>query len=342
MTITTTSGPQPRTSQPRTSQPRTSHGETGLFSLAELDASTVHRLVRRSCELYADISAHDRPLRDLTVGVLFTKTSTRTRTAFTVGTTRLGGTVVTYGPGDLQTNTGESLHDTGRVLGLMLDALVARTSGPVAELRELSRAGGLPVVNAMAAEEHPTQGLCDLATMLRHLGALKGLRLLYVGEGNNTAVALAHALVHVAGATVSFVTPPGFGLPAGVLDSARSAAAHTGSSLMEFHSMSELPEQVDIVYTTRWQTTGTAKSDAAWRETFRPFHIDATIMHRWPTAWFMHDLPAQRGEEVSSDVLDGPRSIAWTQARMKLTSAMAVLEWIADPTSECRGREEPR
>lgn len=299
----------------------------GIFSLGDLSQQTVHRLVDRSAGFYTDPDAHDQPLKRATVGILFTRTSTRTRTAFTAGTIALGGAPVAYGPHDLQTNTGESLTDTARILGAMLTVLVARTAGPLASLRDISSCGGLPVINAMAEEEHPTQGLCDLAAIRLALGAVDGAHLLYVGEGNNTATALAQGLAHYRGCTATFLTPPGYGLPAGVLEQAAKRGAENGTSLAEAHTLTELPSRADIVYTTRWQTTGTAKADPAWRETFRPFYVDSGLMARWPDAWFMHDLPAHRGEEVSGEVLDGPRSIAWAQARMKLSSAMAVLEW---------------
>lgn len=306
----------------------------GIFSLGNLRWETLNRIVDRSCELYADIREHDQPLRDKTVGMLFTKTSTRTRTAFTAGTISLGGTPIAFGPNDLQTNTGESLIDTGRVLGLMLDILVARTSGPLAELRDISRYGGMPLINAMANEEHPTQGICDLATIKMALGSVDGARLLYIGEGNNTATALAQGLSHYSGCEITFATPPGYGVPPGVLAEAVARGSTAGTTVAETHSMSELPARADFVYTTRWQTTGTSKADATWREAFRPFYVDAQLMRRWPDCWFMHDLPAHRGEEVSGDVLDGSRSIVWSQARMKLTSAMAILEWAAQPGPE--------
>ncbi|MEU2059155.1 ornithine carbamoyltransferase [Streptomyces sp. NPDC013455] len=300
--------------------------ERGLFSLAELEPAHLHHLVARSVQLFRDRGAHDRPLRDRVVGVLFTRTSTRTRTAFHSATVRLGGTPIAYGPGDLQLNTGESVPDTGRVFGAMLDLLVARTAGPLAELRELSRAGGLPVVNAMAAEEHPTQGVCDLAVLLLAFGDLSGIRVLYTGEGNNTATALAHGLATVPGAHVTFATPPGYGLPADALAAARKSAAGGGARIEEIHDLADAPAEVDVVYTTRWQTTGTSKPDPSWREVFRPFHVDGALLARWPRALFLHDLPAHRGDEVAGEVLDGPRSLAWTQAAMKLPSAMAVLE----------------
>ncbi|RDG35640.1 ornithine carbamoyltransferase [Streptomyces corynorhini] len=307
--------------------------DRGLFSLSELKPDELSKLVERSVALFRDRDAHSFPLRDRVAGVLFTRTSTRTRTAFQTGVVRLGGTPIAYGPHDLQLNTGESVGDTARVLGSMLDLLVARTSGPLDELRALSTEGGLPVINAMAAQEHPTQGVCDLATLALAHGDLGGIRVMYIGEGNNTAVALAYGIATVPGARCDFVTPPGYGLPDGVLDTARGIAGTAGAELTETHDVADAPEQLDVVYTTRWQTTGTSKADPAWRETFRPFHVDAVLMRRWPQASFLHDLPAHRGDEVTGEVLDGPRSLAWTQAKMKLSSAMAVLEAAADLTT---------
>ncbi|MER0481224.1 ornithine carbamoyltransferase [Streptomyces sp. Edi2] len=303
--------------------------EQGVFSLGELSRSEVRQLVRRSADFYRDIGAHRSPLSGRVAGILFTKTSTRTRTAFTTAAIRLGASPVTFGPHDLQTNTGESITDTGRILGSMLDLLVARTAGPLDELRELSRHGGIPVVNAMAAEEHPTQGICDLATISMCRGGVDGARIVYLGEGNNTATALAQGIAHFSGCQVTFATPEGYGLPAAALESAAKRAAELGTTLTQVHSTRELPHEADFVYTTRWQTTGTAKPDADWREKFLPFYVDDALMDRWPQARFLHDLPAHRGEEVAGSVLDGDRSVAWGQARMKLTSAMSTLEWLA-------------
>ncbi|MEV4432709.1 ornithine carbamoyltransferase [Streptomyces sp. NPDC049555] len=307
--------------------------ERGLFSLAELPAPVLTGLTTRSVALFHDARAHDRPLADRVAGVLFTRTSTRTRTAFTVATVRLGGTPIAYGPDDLQLNTGESVADTGRVLGSMLDVLVARTAGPLQELRLLSRRGRIPVVNAMAAEEHPSQGVCDLATLALTFGDLTGICVVYVGEGNNTAAALAHALATVPGADLTLVTPPGYGLDADTLRTAARRARAAGAAVRQIHDLAGAPGEADVLYTTRWRTTGTTKPDPDWREAFRPFHVDEALLDRWPRAFFMHDLPAHRGEEVAGRVLDGPRSLAWTQAAMKLSSAMAILEWTAVGTA---------
>ncbi|MET8686892.1 ornithine carbamoyltransferase [Streptomyces sp. NPDC004732] len=318
--------------------------ETGLFSLADLPVATVTRLAERTVALHHDAAAHARPLAGAAVGVLFARPSTRTRTAFTVAAVRLGASPVAYGPGDLQPSTGESVEDTGRSLGSMLDGLVARPAGPLDDLRRLSRHGHLPVVNAMTPEEHPSQGLCDLATLRLTLGNLDGLRLLYVGEGNATATALALALSGIPGCEATFACPPGYGLPDTLRATAGKRAARTGATLTHRDSARSLPTGVDVVYTTRWQTTGGSRPDAAWRERFRPFHVDEEFMTRRPGALFLHDLPAHRGEEVSGAVLDGPRSVAWTQSSMKLSGAMAVLEWALgarDPDGQASGASAP-
>lgn len=239
----------------------------------------------------------------------------------------MGAQIVTFGPADLQLNTGETIEDTGQVLSRMIDALVMRTAGDPAELIAIAQQQRMAVINAMTADEHPTQALADLATMAGHFGAVEGLRVLYVGEGNNTAVALALALARFHGAALDLRTPLGYGLDAAKLARAQDFAEHRGGRVHERHDMDELPSEVDVVYTTRWQTTGTTKSDPNWRQSFQPFAVSTALMERYPSAVFMHDLPAHRGEEVDAAVLDGPDSLAFGQAENKLHSAMAVLEW---------------
>lgn len=299
-----------------------------LLTLDDLDASQLAALVERSVELYRDRKDHRRPLAGLAAGMMFLQTSTRTRTAFSTAAIRLGAGIVSFGPNDLQTNTGESLEDTGRIFASMLDLLVIRTKGPTADLETLG-GGALPVVNAMSADEHPTQGLNDIAALRFHLGDLTGLRLLYVGEGNNTAVALARGLCRLPGCRAVFWTPPGYGLPEALVSGCHERARRTGGGVTQISEPDGLPADADVVYTTRWQTTGTSKDDPRWRETFRPFYVDEVLLRRWPEALVMHDLPAHRGEEISAEALEGKRSIAWMQAAMKMTSAMAVLEWAA-------------
>jgi ornithine carbamoyltransferase len=234
--------------------------------------------------------------------------------------------LISYGPDDLQENTGETVEDTAAVLSRMLDVLVARTSGSEAELRAFAGQCRMAVVNAMSAVEHPTQALADLTSLAQHFGRIDGLRILYLGEGNNTASALALALSRYQETTLWLRTPPGYGLDQHYLDRAAVYGKRSGARVEQRHDMVDLPA-ADVVYTTRWQTTGTVKPDPDWRRRFAPFQVNSAVLAGSPGAVFMHDLPAHRGEEVTADVLDGPSSIAFEQAENKYHSARAVLQW---------------
>ncbi|MFE4516519.1 ornithine carbamoyltransferase [Kitasatospora sp. NPDC056783] len=298
-----------------------------LISLEDLTDAELRSVVARGAEFSAGAGTADRPLAGAIAGIYFRKTSTRTRTAFSSGALRLGGQIIGYGPDDLQLNTGETTEDTGQVFSRMLDVLVARTAGETAELRGWADQERMSVVNAMSADEHPTQGLTDLTTLLRRFGRIEGLRVLYVGEGNNTAAALALGLMRYQGVELELRTPEGFGLAADIRDKALARAELSGARLTERHDMDGVPADQDAVYTSRWQTTGTSKADPLWREKFAPFQVTTGLWESSPKAAFLHDLPAHRGEEVTAEVLDGPASIAFDQAANKMYSAMAVLEW---------------
>jgi ornithine carbamoyltransferase len=306
-----------------------------LVSLADLSPDEMNYLVDRGVRL-RELRGVARTLEGKTVGIWFRKTSTRTRTSFTVGAQKLGAGVISYGPADLQTNTGETIEDTSRVLSGFLDLLVVRTAEDQREMEVLAGQDAMSVVNAMADLEHPSQALADLTTMKEHFGRLDGLRVLYLGEGNNSAAALALALAKVPGARLTLLTPPEYGVASSVMERARADAAVHGAVIEEHHDASRIPEEADVVYTTRWQTTGSSKAHEDWRDRFAPFAVTPEVMRRVSRAdggtVFMHDLPAVRGEEVEGEVLDGPQSIAFRQAENKLYSAMAVMEWcVAGP-----------
>jgi ornithine carbamoyltransferase len=180
----------------------------------------------------------------------------------------------------------------------------------------------------MSAAEHPTQALADLTTLTQRFGRVEGLRVLYVGEGNNTASALTLALSRYADTALYLRTPPDYGLEQRFLDRAAVNAKRGGAVVEERHDMADLPP-VDVVYTTRWQTTGTVKHTEDWREVFAPFQVNGAVMAATGAAVFLHDLPAHRGEEVTAEVLDGPASLAFGLAENKYHSARAVLEWCA-------------
>ncbi len=275
---------------------------------------------------------HRRPLEGKFVGIYFRGTSTRTRTAFTVGALRLGAQVINYGPNDLQLNTGETVLDTGRVLSGFLDVLVVRTNDALAEMKALAEQNQMSIINAMSQNEHPTQAIGDLVTIHEAFGHLEDVHVLYLGEGNNTTAALALAIAHIPGMRLTVVTPEGYGLPTSLLEKANKLAARSGAVIEQHHGINRLPTAVDVVYTTRWQTMGVPKADGEWRTKFAPYCVTPAVMARVSNpsrTIFLHDLPAIRGSEVLDEVLDGSQSLAFRQAQHKLTSAMAILEWCA-------------
>jgi len=307
-----------------------------MLSLAELGATELARLVDRSIEFAAshsnvgnELKSLPKPLENKIVGIYFRIPSTRTRSSFTAGAIRLGARTIAYGPTDLQLVTGETIEDTARVLSGYLDALVIRTNGSLAEMKALADQSEMAVINAMSENEHPTQAIADLATIKERFGRLAGIHVLYLGEGNNTATALALAVAQTPGMKVTFITPEGYGMPEPFLEEARLLAARHGAMIERHHSMDEPPRDVDAVYTTRWQTMGVSHANPNWREKFWPYSVTPELMAQVskPDTIFLHDLPAVRGEDVYAEVLDGPQSLAWRQARHKMFSAMAVLEW---------------
>lgn len=306
-----------------------------LLSVANLKSESLLSLIENAVCIAEGRWRDRRPLADRVVGIYFRKTSTRTRTSFTVGAMKLGAQIIAYGPNDLQVITGETMPDTARVLANYLDALVIRTNDSIEEMHQLASQDRMAIVNAMSENEHPTQSLADLTTLREHFGRLSGLHLLYIGDGNNSAAAISLAVARVPGMRLTLVTPEKYGLTASLLKEVQGTAADHGSEVEQHHDLCRLPRRVDAVYTTRWLTMGVQKkTDADWVNLFRPYTVTTEIMAEVSkqdgSTVFLHDLPAMRGYEVVDEVLDGPQSIAFRQAYHKMTSAMAVLDWCLD------------
>ncbi len=301
-----------------------------FLSVQPLSTDALLSIIERAAALAVGDSEPTPSLAGRVVGIYFRRASTRTRTSFSAGALRLGAQIVSFGPNDLQVTTGETLEDTGRVLAGYLDALVVRTNDSIAEMEALAAQGAMPVINAMSENEHPTQVIADLATLREAFGTLTGLHVLYLGEGNNTAAALALAMAKIPGTKLTVACPRGFGLPAEVTAAAFATAAAHGAELVLLDDAAQLPAGVDAVYTTRWETMGVSKPIPDWKPIFRPFAVDQALMARVSKpkgTVFLHDLPAVRGQEVTDEVLDGGQSLAFRQARFKMFGAMAVLEW---------------
>jgi ornithine carbamoyltransferase len=200
-----------------------------LLSLTDIQAVDMAYLIERTLQRKNGKLDGERPLEGKTVGIYFRKTSTRTRTAFTLGAHKLGASVIAYGPGDLQTNTGETLQDTAQVLSGYIDALVLRTAASLDEMKTLAAQEHMSIINAMSDKEHPTQALADMATLQEYFGRLDNLHMLYLGEGNSTAAALALAISRIPDMKLTLLTPDGYGLPGDIYQQAQVFANKCGA-----------------------------------------------------------------------------------------------------------------
>jgi len=288
--------------------------ELGAFELSKLlDLAAelkAERAVRRSSGSSRQ-TANGGDLAGRSIGLVFVKPSTRTRISFEVGVAELGATPIVLRGDELQLSRGESPGDTGRVLSRFLDAIAIR-SGSHEEVAELAAAAEVPVVNALTPLHHPCQALADLQTLRERRGDLHGLRLAYVGDGNNVARSLAIAC-ELAGVELTVAAPDGYQLEEGhgvrLTDDPRDAASGA-----------------DAIYTDVWVSMGDEAEAERRRADLTPYRIDADLLGAAAKdAVVMHCLPAHPGEEISADVLYGPRSAVWDQAENRLHAQKALL-----------------
>ena len=282
----------------------------------ELGAFELGKLLDRALELKAgrEQGAGGDVLAGRSIALVFEKPSTRTRISFEVGVAELGGTPLVLRGGELQLSRGESIADTARVLGRYLDAIVIR-SGSHEQVAELAGASDVPVVNALTPLHHPCQALADLLTLRERFGDLDGLRLAYVGDGNNMARSLAIA-GELAGVEVVVAAPSGYQLEEGhgakLTDDPRDAVAGA-----------------DAIYTDVWVSMGDEAEADRRRADLAPFRVDADLLTAAKdSAVVLHCLPAHPGEEITAEVLYGERSAVWDQAENRLHAQKALLEML--------------
>ena len=256
------------------------------------------------------------------LALVFEKPSLRTRLAFEVAMHRLGGRAVYLGPADVGVGTREPVRDMARVLSRMAHGIAVRTFGHET-VEEFAEWATVPVVNGLSEAEHPCQALADLLTLRERFGSLHGLRLAYVGEGNNVARALAIASV-LAGIEFRCASPEGYGLGAGDLALAREAGGP--GSATQTDDPREALRDASAVYTDVWASMGEEDQLASRLDAFAPYRLDAALLAAAPPdALVMHDLPAHRGEEITDDVMESPRSVVFEQAENRVHTQQAVL-----------------
>ena len=265
-----------------------------------------------------------QPLADRTVALLFEKPSLRTRVSFEVAVGELGGRSLYLSPQEVGLGTRESVADVARVLSGYVHAVVLRTFRHET-VEEFARHATIPVINGLTDLHHPCQGLADVFTIAERFGSLSGLRLAYVGDGNNVAHSLLQAAAK-AGVSLHLATPVGYEPDAAVVADAQIQAALRGASVTLSHDPEAAVAGAQVIYTDVWTSMGQENEATRRRMDFARFQVNSRLLElATPEAIVMHPLPAHRGEEITDDVLDGPHAAVFVQAENRLHVQKAIL-----------------
>jgi ornithine carbamoyltransferase len=292
-----------------------------LLSMTDLSADETLTLLQLAADLK---QGKIKPNCRKTLGLLFYKASTRTRVSFFAAMSQIGGQVIDLNVGAMQIGRGEPLADTARVLDRYLDVLAIRTFDR-ADVETFAKYAQMPIINALTDEEHPCQVLADLQTIQECFGQLAGLKLAYLGDGNN----MAHSLMlgcAIVGMDVAIASPANFTPDPQIVDRARSIAASQGTQVIVTRSPQEAVSQSQIVYTDVWASMGQETESDARMPVFQPYQVNQELLTLAdPSAIVLHCLPAHRGEEITDDVLEGSRSRVWDQAENRMHAQKALL-----------------
>ncbi len=292
-----------------------------LVSIGDLSAQEITELF--------DISARIKGKQmDIASGktlvLVFEKPSLRTRVTFTVAFSQLGGQVLYLAPADIGLGKRETVPDIARNLSRWIDAVSARTFAHKT-VQELAEYASVPVVNALTDAEHPCQALADFLTIHEHLGKTEGIKIAYFGDGNNVA----HSLMLTAaklGSHMVIAGPEGYGPKQEFVEAARAEATKTGASLTITHDPHEAAKDADVIYTDVWASMGQEDEAAQRKPLFAPFQVNANLLkHAKPNVLVEHCLPAHRGDEITSEVLDGANSVVLDEAENRLHIQKAIL-----------------
>jgi len=298
-----------------------------LLSVADLSRDEVERVFDLAVELKAEYRAARRhaspPLVGRTLAMLFQKPSLRTRVTFEAGMNQLGGQAI-YLTEDVVMGARESVRDVARNLERFVDAIVART-GPHEVVVELASQAAIPVINGLTLREHPCQALADIFTLRERFGSLAGRVLAFVGDGNNVYHSLA-LLGAMLGMEIRLAHPAEYDPNPRIVERAEALAAETGGRLVFGRDPRAVVRGADVVYTDAWTSMGQEAEAEARRDAFSGYTVDDQLLDlAGPEAVAMHCLPAHRGQEITSAVMDGPRSIIWDQSENRLHVQKALL-----------------
>lgn len=265
-----------------------------------------------------------KPLEGKALAMIFQKSSTRTRVSFDVGMYQLGGRPIFLSSSDLQMGRGEPISDTAKVLSRFVDGIMIRAieHDDVVELAEYS---DVPVISGLTNLEHPCQALADMLTIKEHLGEFKGKKLCFVGDGNNVCNSLL-LITAILGMDMSVACPEGYEPNEDILKRAEKLASENNAKITITPDIKEAVSNSDAIYTDVWVSMGDEAEEVKRQKDLRPYQVNEELMsYANPDAIFMHCLPAIRGEEVTSEVIDGPQSVIYDEAENRLHAQKAVL-----------------
>ena len=299
-----------------------------LVSIFELEERDIQRILERAAYFKKSNPQGYYPLKGKSLGLIFYKPSTRTRVSFEVAIYQLGGYPIFLKAQDLQIGRGEAIKDMGRVLSRYLNGIIIRTFDQ-SDIEELAAYATIPVINALSALYHPCQILADIFTIQEKFSSYKGIKVVYIGDGNNVANSWLAAAAKL-GITLSIASPSGYE-PTGEIIARTKQIAQKGANQLEIiHDPYRAVQGADIIYTDVWTSMGREEEEAERLKAFAGYQVNKELVAATQKETFiMHCLPAHRGQEITSDVLDGENSLVYEQAENRLHIHKAILDlWI--------------
>jgi ornithine carbamoyltransferase len=300
-----------------------------LLTLDDLTPSDLVSVLHTAAQLkdYRRRGIPHRYLAGRTLGMIFKKPSSRTRVSFEVGMFQLGGLALFLNDHDLGLGVRESVADIGRLFSRYLDGIVIRTFAHD-EVEELARCATIPVINGLTDLHHPCQILADLLTLQEKFGRCEGVKVTWVGDGNNVANSWLQGAAKM-GVQLALACPRGYWPPADLIRKSQEEAAANGGSIEIMEDAYQAVKGADVIYTDVWASMG-QEAERRWRlEVFQPYQVNQALLDAAkPTTLVMHCLPAHRGEEITADVIDGPQSIVFDHAENRLHTQKAILHFL--------------
>lgn len=294
-----------------------------FLTLLDLSAEEIKALLKRAAELKAGKDSSLFPLAGKSIGLLFDKTSTRTRISFQTGIYQLGAQAIYINTKDMQLGRGESIEDTAQVLARYLHGIVIRTYAHDT-IEKLAQNAAVPVINGLTDLHHPCQALADMLTVQEKKGRLQGIRMAYIGDGNNVANSLIEA-AQLTGMELIIACPRGYDPDRKIYEKALAE----GAKVKVLTEPEEAAKDADVLYTDTWISMGQEREIERRKKTFKKYQINRDLLSlARPDAIVMHCLPAHRGEEITDDVIDSPQSVVIDQAENRLHTQKALLQML--------------